>query len=245
MNTQYSGKRRRTFDKPTARGRRAAGMLTNRDLGMFRVRGRQARPGISNTSVFQATVRRPELKFLDVLTMGTFTTGQATGNTPVLLNGCAQGTDATNHIGRQITMKSLYWLWEGFLAATTTGGTSARLVIVFDKEAEGAAPTIAAGAQTDMFNQDNIVAQINLNNRDRFIVLVDEIVECFGAAGPQAFMRKGYRKVALPTIFNAGAGATVAAINTGSVYAIVWGGFPLAVANATYNLQTRIRFEDA
>lgn len=203
------------------------------------------RPGISSASVFQNVSRQPELKFLDVTTAGTFTVATATANTPVLINGCAQGTDANQHIGRQTTMKSLYWLWEGFLATTTIGQTSCRLVIVYDKEAEGAAPTVAAGMQTDIFNMDSIVAQNNLNNRDRFVILVDEVVECLGASGPSAFMRKGYRKVQLPCVFNAGAGATVAAINTGSVYAIVWGGFPLAVANATYNLQTRIRFTDA
>lgn len=200
--------------------------------------------GISNASVFQNVSRRPELKFLDLLTGFTLPVATMTG-TLALLNGCAQGTDANQHIGRQTTMKSIYWIWNGFLAPTTTGSTSVRMVILYDKEAEGAAPTIAAGAQTDAFNQDTIYAQQNLNNRDRFIVLMDEIVECVGTAGPQAFMRKGYRKVNLPVVFNAGAGANIAAINTGSIYAFQWTNSNLAVAAGTSDLQTRIRFEDA
>lgn len=142
-------------------------------------------------------------------------------------------------------MKSLYWIWEGTLAPTTTGSSPVRLVILYDKEAEGAAPTIAGGVQTDAFNADNILAQQNLNNRDRFIVLVDEIVECIGTAGPQSFYRKGYRKVSLPCVFNASAASTIAAINTGSVYAFVWQNGSLATANVSCSLQTRIRFVDA
>lgn len=219
-------------------------MLTNRQLGMFqRVQPARLSRGVASASVFQATPG-PEKKFLDVTTAEPLVVAQTAANGVVLLNGCAQGVDANQHIGRQTTMKSLYWLWQGAIAATTTGAASARLVIVYDKEAEGAAPTVAAAAQTDIFNQDNIVAQMNLNNRDRFIVLVDELVEAIGSQGPAAFMRKGYRKVNLPVVFNASAAATVAAINTGSVYAIVWHSGAIAVANAVTNLQTRIRFVD-
>lgn len=200
--------------------------------------------GISNTSVFQAVNRNPELKFLDLLS-NTECSNAGTGNLTGPLNACAQGTDAIQHIGRQITMKSFYWMWQGFLSASTTGAGSTRLVIVYDKEAEGAAPTIAAAAQTDIFNQDNIQAQMNLNNRDRFVVLVDELVENIGTAGPQAFYRKGYRKIALPVVFNATTTATITAINTGSIYAITWTQGTFAVAVPTQTLQTRIRFEDA
>lgn len=207
-------------------------------------RQRSAR-GISSASVFQNISRNPELKFLDLLSASALVAAQTVANGLILLNGCAQGTDAVQHIGRQITMKSLYWMLQGALAPTTTGTCSVRMVIVYDKEAEGAAPTVAAGVQTDIFNQDNIEAQMNLNNRDRFVVLVDEVIECIGTGGPQAFMRKGYRKIQLPVVFNASAAATVAAINTGSVYAIIWNSGTLAVANGTCNLQTRIRFEDA
>lgn len=209
--------------------------------------GRAVRPrgrnGISSTSVFQPGSTRPELKFLDVTT--NVTPALAGTGSLTLLNGCAQGTDANQHIGRTTRMKSLYWLWEGAVAPTTTGQGSMRLVILYDKEAEGAAPTIAAGDQTDAFNQDDIVAQMNLNNRDRFVTLLDEVVECIGTAGPQSFFRKGYRKIDLPCVFNAGSGATIAAINTGSVYAFQWNSGVFGVAGAPTVLQTRIRFEDA
>lgn len=199
--------------------------------------------GISSSSVFQPGRRGPELKFLDLTT--TIQPALAGTGSLFLLNACSQGTDAINHIGRQTTMKSLYWLWRGNIQATTTGSGSVRLVILYDKEAEGVAPTIFTSSPTDAFNQDNIVAQMNLNNRDRFVVLLDEVIECIGTAGPQAFMRKGYRKVSLPCVFNSGNAGTVADIQTGSVYAFAWSGGSFATATTTGSLQTRIRFEDA
>lgn len=207
-------------------------------------RARSAR-GVSSASVFQQVSRRPERKFLDLNTGLNLGAGVAAGSLSGVLNGCAQGTDANQHIGRQTRMTSLYWLWQGNLALTAANGSPVRLVIVYDKEAEGAAPTIATGAQTDIFAEDSIVAQMNLNNRDRFIVLVDEVVECVGAAGPQAFMRKGYRKIQLPVVFNASAAATIAAINTGSIYAVAWQAGSVTTAGVNTQLQTRIRFEDA
>lgn len=199
--------------------------------------------GINSTSVFQPS-RRNELKSVDVSTAGVISQAGNGSTGPFFLNPVAQGIDINQHIGRELTMKSLYWLWQGELPATTTGGGPVRLVIVYDKESEGAAPTAAAGAQTDAFNLDTFMAQMNLNNRDRFIVLVDEIVETLHASGPSTFFRKGYKKMSLPVVYNA-AGATIASVNTGGIYAFCWSSGTYGVAAPTSNLQTRIRFEDA
>lgn len=194
-------------------------------------------------SLFQKNRRGPEVKFIDLSTnLNPSLAG--TGTLSGVLNGCAQGTDAVQYIGREIDMTSLYWMIDVYMQAGTTGAGPIRVVIVYDKEAEGAAPTIAAGAQTDIFATDDIQAVMNLNNRDRFIVLVDEIVECIGTAGPQSAFRKGYRKMSLPVVFNASAAATIAAINTGSIYAVSWLSGNLAVAAPVVTLKTRIRFTD-
>lgn len=240
---------KRAFVKTAARGRVGSGMVTNRDLGMF-VAGKRSvnlnrARGISSASVFQAVSRRPENKFIDVSQNINPAAAGTAGVLSSLLNPCAQGTDANQHIGRQTTTNSIYWNWHANMAATSVGGASLRLVIVYDKEAEGAAPTIASGAQTDIFNADNINAKMNLNNRDRFIVLVDELVECIGTAGPQVQHRKGYRKVQLPQVFNAVSTATITAINTGSIYAVVWQDGGITTAGPTTVLDTRVRFTDA
>lgn len=236
------GTGKRTRDVPYVKRAKLAQAAAQ--IAVSKVSQRARARGISSSSVFQNVSTRPELKFIDFnSTLNPPLAGN--GIISAVLNGCAQGTDAVQHIGRQTTMKSLYWMWQGSMGATTTGSGSLRLVILYDKEAEGAAPTIAAGAQTDAFNQDAIEAFQNLNNRDRFVVLVDEIVESIGTAGPQSFMRKGYRKIQLPCVFNASAASTIAAINTGSVYAFSWSSGGLGTAVPACNLDTRIRFEDA
>lgn len=229
---------RRTALNVASRAIRSAAFSQARSTG-----SRQAARGINSASVFQPGTRA-EKKFIDTnapMNPGIVGNGVTSG----VLNGCAQGLDAVNHTGRETKMKSFYWTWNGEMVPTGTGTCSMRLVIVYDKEAEGAAPTIAAGLQTDVFNQDTIFAKNNLNNRDRFITLVDEIVECIGTAGPQSFHRKGYRKIDLPCVFNGSAAATVAAINTGSIYAFVWQSGQALVAGPTTILDTRVRFEDS
>lgn len=202
--------------------------------------------GIASASVFQGPLHKgPEKKFVDNSIAFALVAAQSTFSALNLLNGIAQGTDSNQHIGRQAQMKSFYWRWQGSLAATTAGTGSARLLIVYDKEAEGAPPTIATGAQTDILIADRITGINNLNNRDRFIVLVDEVVECIGTQGPSSFYREGYRKIDLPMVWNASTAATIAAINTGSIYAGVCQSGGLVTANAPTTLETRICFTDA
>lgn len=200
--------------------------------------------GVNSTSLFQAPTRK-EKKFIDVSSSALLTAAQATGTLSGCLSAMAQGTDANNHVGRECTLKSLYWQFACSMAATSAGSSPIRLVIVYDKEANGAAPTIATGAASDIFATDAITAPMNLNNRDRFIILVDEIIECLGSAGPQGFYRKGYKKMSLPMIFNSTTTQTVSAIQTGSVYAVVWQNGNIITTAPTHNLYTRIRFTDA
>lgn len=202
------------------------------------------RSGVNSTSVFQPPAGK-EKKFIDALNNGFIVAGQTTGSLMGPLNELAQGTDAINHVGREVTLKSLYWQFQCSLAATSAGASPIRIVIVYDKESNGAAPTIASGATSDIFANDFINTPNNLNNRDRFITLVDEVVESLGTGGPQAFYRKGYRKLSLPMVFNGITTATITAIQTGAVYAVVWQNGNIITASPTHTLQTRFRFEDA
>lgn len=200
--------------------------------------------GVNSSSVFQAPARK-ETKFLDFTSTACIVAGAATSQLIGPCNAIAQGTDAIQHVGREVTLTSIYWQLEASLAATTAGSSPVRMVLVYDKDANGAAPTVATGAVTDIFAADQLNAPMNLNNRDRFIILSDEIIECLGTAGPQAIYRKGYRKVSLPMVFNATATATITAIQTGSIYAVFWQNGNLITANPTNSLWVRTRFTDA
>lgn len=204
---------------------------------------RNARPlpavGLNSTSVFQPPAGQ-EKKFVDTGVSNLIIAGQTTFTTPVAVNLIAQGTDALNHLGRQATMVSLYWQWTGSYAATTVGSSPVRLLIVYDKEANGALPATA-----DILAQDQLNGANNLNNRDRFITLVDEIVESMSTGGDTAFFRKGFKKMSLPITYNATTTATITAINTGSVVALACHSGNIITANPICNLLTRIRFTDS
>lgn len=229
---------RRANAEAALAGARAAIRAQNRRFVALPARG------INSASVFQPPAGK-EKKFLDATQNVTFVAAQSTNTGLLLCNGIAQGTAPNQHVGREVNIKSFYWMFEGTMGSTTTGASPVRLLIVYDKDASGAPPTVATGAVTDICASDSIVTPMNLYNSDRFIVLVDEIIETIGTAGPQSFMRKGYRKVSLPMIFNATTTATITAIQTGSIYAVAWQNGGLATANFSALLQTRIRFEDA
>lgn len=137
-------------------------------------------------------------------------------------------------------MESLYWVFQGSLQPTTAGASPIRLMIVYDRQANGAVCTA-----TDVMQADSIVEMRNLGNARRFFTLVDEMIDCLGVGGPGAFIRKGYRfNLGLETEFNAGNAGTVADIQTGSVFAFCWQNGNLITASPIAQLKTRIRFVD-
>lgn len=98
------------------------------------------------------------------------------------LNIVTIGSSAWNRVGRKITLKSLYlqgcFVATGNLAASA--GHFARIVIIYDKQTNGALPSFN-DVFTDQINQtggdvksNTVFSQINLNNRDRFEVILDK-----------------------------------------------------------------------
>lgn len=160
--------------------------------------------------------------------------------------GIAQGVTSTTRSGRRVTMTSLHYRWLGHLAPTTTGASPLRLLIVYDKQANAASP-----AATDVLINDNIYAEMNLNNSRRFKVIVDELIPCNGTAGPQAWQVKGWRdftakgtKKGLEIEFNNASNGNVTDIITGSLTALTYQDGGLLIASPVSTLYTRVRFLD-
>lgn len=197
--------------------------------------------GVNSVSRFQPP-RSRELKFVDTSSVQSPAIA-GTGTLSATLCSLAVGSTASQRVGNELTVKSLEWR-QAISLATTTGNGAIRTVIVWDKSPNGVAPTISGAPATDMFNQDNINAQMFLGNRDRYIVLQDILTPALGLAGPAADYQKGYMKMSLPQVYNAGT-AGVASMNTGNVVAVTWASPGFAVAAPTVTLQTRFRYEDA
>lgn len=181
-----------------------------------------------------------ELKNKDVTTLGITAFGLGTG-TLTLLNGIAPGTSEITRLGRKITMKSHLMRVNISVAPTTTGTTNLRLIVFYDRQANAAAP-----AATQVLTTDDISSGMNLGNAKRFVVIHDAYKECLSpTGGPTTITWNLYKKFNLPVQFNAGVAGTVADIQTGSVYALLYHNGLITVATPLVQSFSRIRFNDS
>lgn len=144
-----------------------------------------------------------------------------------LLNGCAQNTTVSGHIGRKINLKSLLFRYMVHLDTSTynkmdTNASATlvhlcyRVLIVYDKQSNGAAPTQSAILQTPTNALDWSIIGNNLDNRDRFKVIYDKKGRLCGA--DPCHIREKYIKLKGREVMFQGTGATINDISTGSLY---------------------------
>lgn len=122
-----------------------------------------------------------EIKFLDTINSFTFdTTGEvpATGQ----LNLIPQGTGEQERIGRKVHLKSIHM--RGTISpnpATWSGGSMLRLLLVQDKQCNGAAATYSG---VNGVLENDVISQFrNLENIDRFIIHKDWYIPLNAKAG--------------------------------------------------------------
>jgi len=185
-----------------------------------------------------------ELKFIDTEIVGQ---PIVAAGTITLLNGVSQGTDFTQRIGRKTIIKSVLWNC-GIRPAGLTGpeGDFARLLVVYDTQTNsGSAPSA-----TDILAVSDPFSPMNLNNRDRFHVLMDKKVAmqpvqyttgALTTGAPRNIYVSKYKKCHKEIIYS-GTGGTVGSIQTGAIW--------LLVVSQTSNLTVhdsyfRFRFYDS
>jgi len=169
------------------------------------------------------------------------TTGSVT-----LLNGIATGTDFTNRIGRKVC-------WRSFLISgkiqPQDGGTDPnmyRIMLVYDSQPNGG----LAGV-TDVLTTANADSPLNLNNRDRFRVLMDKRggIGFFSNTATQAVADRTisiihkYKKINMETIFD-GTTAAIGDIQSGSIFLLTVGSNAAGLGSNAF-LHIRLRFTDA
>lgn len=103
----------------------------------------------------------------------------------VPLNLIAAGSSFFNRVGRKVEMLSVELAFQfGIVSQTvTTPQDWARILIVYDRQTNGANPTISDILQdSDSLgaNSFSVTAGLNLNNRDRFLVIYDERIQLPG-----------------------------------------------------------------
>jgi len=171
------------------------------------------------------------------------------GITPILLNGIARGDEINQRNGREVTIKSIELRYMIESEAASGPVTSCRVMLVYDKQTNGAALTSqlvlnGTGDARTPFQPRN------LENRKRFWILYDEMFD-IGALGQAAAVgsiprqpRKFYRRITLPTVFNSGDAGTVADITTGSLYLLAFTDVSAGGTEALLEGMCRVRYQD-
>jgi len=202
------------------------------------------RPGGFLTGKSRAAGAAPELFSVDTAQADYVcdTTGSVT-----LLNGIAQGDDINNRHGRRVQLKAVHVCGVIKPIDDTTVANVSRVMLVFDKQCNGAALTIA-----DVLTSVSGTSYNKLDNRDRFVVLADykyalggmntTATQTYGAS-PSCFKVDIHRKINLPVTF-IGTTNAIASIQSGSLYLITVG---TAAPNAGGQFQAataRVRYTD-
>jgi len=184
----------------------------------------------------------PEVKTRDTaLTLVSGTT-QAFG-TPQVLNNIGLFSSAAvpnavdARIGRKIYMTSI-------TMKLNVPSTPGRLIVVYDKQANGQLPP----ANSYLVDNTDITSLVNLSNKERFIILMDQWIPDPNALGypssgtiiPMTF----YRKINKEALFN-DAGTTVGNNVFPATGSVVIGYANVGATALTIDGNVRIRFTDA
>jgi len=177
-----------------------------------------------------------EFKSIDTATNGV---ADATGFVQ-LLNGCAQGSDIGDRVGRQIMMKSIQAKLYSYVTPATGVDQVHRLMIVYDRQVNGSLPSIAT-----ILNTVTPYSMKNLNYRKRFKILMDKtfVLSASGEDSSQMYT-EFYRKLRHPVEFNAGNAGTVADIITGSLYLVSVGNIGAGAPAGVVTGNLRVRYTD-
>jgi len=156
----------------------------------------------------------------------------------------ATGADFNTRVGNRIVMKSVNLRMLFTNEAAMVSRQPIRLMLVYDRQANGAAPVI-----TDILDSAAMSSQKNVANRDRFLVLRDMVFDMnsFGAATAAASNVQMVKTVFVPlkglmTTYNAGA-AGVGSITTGALYLVYFSTTGAGAADIDVAASTRLAYD--
>lgn len=182
-----------------------------------------------------------------------------------LLNGSVQGTTLYQRIGQKIVQMKMYMRL--FVAPSVNGAQSneagmVRAIVVYDAQANATAFSGATLATAVLKTNTTLTAPQNLDNRERFRVLMDKTyyigIQDRNAAGQSAIIfsersmvlcKKWKSNLRMDTLYNSGNAGTIGDIQTGAIYLLVGTSITNSVAAntvvAAVSGESRIRFYDA
>ena len=157
-----------------------------------------------------------------------------------LLNGIARGDDINERVGRRVVLRSIEMRVQSVVTATTGVDQNHRVLIVYDRQTNATALTVA-----DVLTAVDINSPRNLTNRSRFKIIYDSLhhLNASGESGAHKVL-DWYKPLWLPVTFNSGDAGTVADIQTGSLYLVVVGNRSAGADAGAVGGRFRVRYTD-
>lgn len=241
--------RKMSTRKRAASGAVPAAKKARRDAGLAKLAQAivRADAGMVRTGGYYGRFSGPgaELKFFDTTLAFTY---DSTGEVPATgqLNLIPQGVTESTRVGRKCTLKSIDIRAEfSFNAgAATSASTCAYLMLVLDKQCNGAAAAI-----TDVLSSNDMRgAQLNLANSGRFVILRSWAVPMTAQAGVSGAYNtvvkpfRYQRRLNLPIEFSSTTGA-ITEIRSNNLFLLA-GSSTSSDDLISFNGVCRVRFSD-
>jgi len=168
------------------------------------------------------------------------------------INNVIQGAGAYNRVGQKIVMQSvaLKMNLHALCAAvgTTNGYLTARIMIIYDRQTNGAFPAIGDILSANITTAPNLTSGLNMAKKSRFSIVADQYYD-FGPHGTTTATVAIFRnKLNLETEFGAASTpAVIGDITTGSLLVVAFATRAgIATNYCTFtDFSARIRFNDA
>jgi len=210
---------------------------------------------------------KPELKNVDVNDGGGAPLIRLVSTTATIdyVNGTSAGSNDFQRVGRSAKLHSIHF--KGGIYPSGNSGTTAgewlRILLVYDRQPNGAVPSYSDIMQTvDATGNFSSTAFDfkNLGNAERFLILRDHNVQvpCTSSttAGTyfqanqlqdpnQSLMFDDYVKLENLPVQYKGVDASISSIATGALYVVTCGSQAVASAGCTLNYVTRVMYSDA
>lgn len=176
-----------------------------------------------------------EHKYIDI------NNSDAPTTTPLirLISPLVLGSSSTARIGQSVKFTSILARFYMTINAASVLGSIIRIVIVQDKQVNG-----AQFVASDLFlNTGNPMGPVVLGNSKRFKILMDRVFHV-DVGGPTEAVFRMYRKLDIHEEFNTGSAGTVADIQTNSLNYYAMSTETMAGTAPTINSTFRLRYID-
>lgn len=185
--------------------------------------------------------RQPEWKYIDNFNKDVIL---PLTPTPILLNGLAPGSGASQRIGTQIDIMTVELRLTWTVGGSTTPG-HVRVMMCYDKQTNATAPAL-----TDILENGATIAPTSalrlMSNRRRFKIIMDRTFShgalSTGEATGDMYFYGRYKRRPIVTQYNAGTAGTVGDIVTNALYLLIFA--EASTNNPTCDYYARVRYVD-